>query len=145
MEENKNQNNYPTQVMLTVRGIVGAYVLYQAYSIATSDSPKTTAMWMFVVLFVVCGAGFLATSIKHYILGEYQGGKADLAQNQDAETVEADNNITDSEESSVSEGPVVQVKAAEIIEGETFKEKAVDFRNVSNIETVDASELEELD
>ena len=68
---------YPPQMSLTIRAIVGAYVLYLAYQIATSDSEVTIPMWIAVGVFVVAGAGLVIMSIKHFICGEYEGGKKD--------------------------------------------------------------------
>lgn len=142
MNENK-KSNYPTQIVLSIRAIVGAYVLYQAYLVATSKDPKSTFMWIAVVVIAVCGFGFVVTSILHFIRGEYEGGKADTSKDEivdetgDVDTMQIDENQT--------EETITKVKAAEIIEGESFQEKAVDFRNVENIETVEPEEIEELD
>ena len=74
----ENKNNFPTQAVLTIRAIVGIYVLYLAYQIITSDSEKTPFMWVAVGIFIIAGIGLTAMSIKHFVCGEYQGGKKDL-------------------------------------------------------------------
>lgn len=77
-EEPVKRNNYPTQVVLTIRTIVGAYVIYLAYQIITSDSEVTPFMWAAVALFIIAGAALVIMSVKHFIMGEYEGGKKDV-------------------------------------------------------------------
>ena len=76
-ESETSGKKYPPQMSLTIRAIVGGYVLYLAYQIATSDNEVTIPMWIAVGLFVVAGAGLVIMSIKHFICGEYEGGKKD--------------------------------------------------------------------
>ena len=77
-ETKGSKNNYPTQIVLTIRTIVGAYVMYLAYQIITSDSEVTPFMWAAIVLFIVAGAGLVIMSVKRFITGEYEGGKKDV-------------------------------------------------------------------
>lgn len=77
-EEPEKKTNYPTQAVLTIRAIVGGYVLYLAYQIITSDSKVTVPMWLAVGLFIVAGSGLVIMSVKHFICGEYEGGKKDV-------------------------------------------------------------------
>lgn len=77
-DENSKKKNYPTQVVLTIRTIVGAYVIYLAYQIITSDEEVTGWMWAAVALFIVAGAALVIMSVKHFIMGEYEGGKRDV-------------------------------------------------------------------
>ncbi len=76
-EEEVKKNNYPTQVVLTIRTIVGAYVIYLAYQIITSGSEITPLLWVAVAVFIVAGVGLVIMSVKHFICGEYEGGKKD--------------------------------------------------------------------
>ena len=76
-EPEEKSKKYPPQMSLTIRAIVGAYVLYLAYQIATSDSEVTIPMWIAVGIFVIAGTGLVIMSIKHFICGEYEGGKKD--------------------------------------------------------------------
>ena len=76
-EPEEKSKNDPPQMSLTIRAIVGAYVLYLAYQIATSDSEVTIPMWIAVGIFVIAGTGLVIMSIKHFICGEYEGGKKD--------------------------------------------------------------------
>ena len=70
--------SYPTQVVLTIRTIVGAYVFYLAYQIVTSGNEVTAPMWAAVILFFVAGGALVIMSVKHFICGEYEGGKKDV-------------------------------------------------------------------
>ncbi|MBR4575428.1 MAG: hypothetical protein IKO16_10990 [Lachnospiraceae bacterium] len=74
----EHHSNYPTQAVLTIRAIVGIYVTYLAYQIITSDSEVTAWMWAAVGLFIVAGVGLVVMSVKHFICGEYVGGKKDV-------------------------------------------------------------------
>ena len=74
----EGKRSYPTQVVLTIRMIVGIYVFYLAYQIVTSPDELSILMWVFVVLFFIAGAGLVVMSVKHFICGEYEGGKKDV-------------------------------------------------------------------
>ncbi len=76
--EASKRTNYPTQTVLTIRAIVGAYVMYLAYQIITSDNEVTIPMWIAVAVFIVAGAALVIMSVKHFICGEYEGGKKDV-------------------------------------------------------------------
>ncbi len=76
--EEEKKSNYPTQVVLTIRTIVGAYVAYLAYQIITSDSEITPFLWVAVIIFIIAGVGLVVMSVKHFICGEYEGGKKDV-------------------------------------------------------------------
>ena len=69
---------YPTQTVLTIRTIVGAYVLYLAYQIITSKDEISIPIWIGVAVFLIAGTGLVIMSIKHFICGEYEGGKKDV-------------------------------------------------------------------
>ena len=71
-EPEEEQNNYPSQTVLTIRAIVGGYVMYLAYQIITSDSEKTPLIWAAVVFFIIAGAALIIMSIKHFICKEYK-------------------------------------------------------------------------
>ncbi|MBR2530218.1 MAG: hypothetical protein IKE35_04235 [Lachnospiraceae bacterium] len=73
----EDHHNFPTQAVLTIRAIVGIYVVYLAYQIITSDSEITPWMWGAVGLFIVAGSGLVVMSVKRFICGEYVGGKKD--------------------------------------------------------------------
>ncbi len=75
--EETAKKNYPLQASLTIRAIVGGYVLYLAYQIITSKSEISPWMWVAVGVFVIAGCGLVIMSVKHFICGEYIGGKKD--------------------------------------------------------------------
>ena len=77
-DKDTGRSNYPTQLALGIRAIVGAYVLYLAYQIITSDNEVTVPMWIAVAVFIVAGVALVIMSVKHYISGEYEGGKKDV-------------------------------------------------------------------
>ncbi len=72
-----SKKNYPTQLALTIRILVGAYVTYLAYQVATSKDTVTTPMWIAVAIFIIAGVGLIVTSVKHLACGEYEGGRKD--------------------------------------------------------------------
>ena len=74
----KKKSSYPTQVALGIRAVVGAYVVYLAYQLFTSKNEMTPVMWAAAVLFIVAGVALIGFSIKHYVCGEYEGGKKDV-------------------------------------------------------------------
>ena len=76
--ETTKGKNYPTQVVLTIRMIVGIYVAYLAYQIITSKEEIASLMWIPIVIFIVAGAALVITSVKHFVCGEYEGGKKDV-------------------------------------------------------------------
>ena len=71
------KSSYPTQVALGIRAVVGAYVVYLAYQLFTSKNEMTPVMWAAAVLFIVAGVALIGFSIKHYVCGEYEGGRQD--------------------------------------------------------------------
>ena len=73
----KKKSSYPTQVALGIRAVVGAYVVYLAYQLFTSKNEMTPVMWAAAVLFIVAGVALIGFSIKHYVCGEYEGGRQD--------------------------------------------------------------------
>lgn len=78
----ENGSSYPKQAILTIRAIVGGYVMYLAYQIITSGNEISAWMWAAIALFIVAGTGLVVTSVKHFICGEYEGGKAERDQRQ---------------------------------------------------------------
>ena len=81
MEEKNNNNNtpkrYPTQLVLTIRVIVGAYVLYSVYEVMTSGEDKSLWMYLAVAFIAIAGTIILGWALKMLICGQYEGGKAD--------------------------------------------------------------------
>ncbi len=77
-ETSERKRILPTQAVLTIRAIVGGYLLYLTYQILTSGSEITILMWLALALFIAAGTGLIIMSVKHLICGEYQGGKKDI-------------------------------------------------------------------
>lgn len=76
---------FPTQLSLTIRVIVGAYVIYSMYEAFTSSDEKSTILYVLIVLLTIIGAVLVVWSLKKLIKGEYAGGKADLWKDLDEE------------------------------------------------------------
>ncbi len=76
-ETTKKSKTLPTQTLLVIRALIGGYVLYLAYGLITSKDEKTTMIYVFTALFLVAGILLISLSIKHFICGEFEGGKAD--------------------------------------------------------------------
>lgn len=76
-QEETTKSPYPTQVVLSIRAIVGGYLVYLAYQIITSGNEINIPMWIAVGIFIVAGAALVIMSVKHFICGEYEGGKKD--------------------------------------------------------------------
>ena len=77
-KESKGGKSYPTQTLLAIRALVGGYVLYLAYGLFTSKDELTPLMWGAAILFIVAGVALVVLSIKHFVCGEYEGGKRDI-------------------------------------------------------------------
>ncbi len=76
-EESKGGKSYPTQTLLAIRALVGGYVLYLAYGLFKSKDELTPLMWGAAIVFIVAGVALIVLSVKHFIFGEYEGGKKD--------------------------------------------------------------------
>lgn len=77
---NKKVNNLPTQTVLIIRAVVGAYLLYVAYQLLTSkdSSMERWTVLIFVVVFALFGVFVIGFTIYIYAKGLYVGGKADI-------------------------------------------------------------------
>ena len=74
-EESKTGKSYPTQTLLAIRALVGGYILYLAYGLFTSKDELTPLMWGAAIVFIVAGVALVVLSVKHFICGEYEGGR----------------------------------------------------------------------
>ena len=97
--QDTKKKSYPSKGMLSIRIVVGAYILYNMYEIIVSDSEKSVLIYVLVAALTVAAGIIIVMSIIHYIKGEYSGGKADKAKNEDA-TISAVK--TDSEDVTIS-------------------------------------------
>lgn len=85
-------NNLPTQTVLIIRAVVGAYLLYVAYQLLTSkdSSMERWAVLIFVAVFTLFGVFVIGFSIYLYAKGLYVGGKADVEIDTEPEDVSPD-------------------------------------------------------
>lgn len=85
MEQNEKKKiptkQLPTKLTLTIRLLVGAYLLYTAYGLfpgATSDTEEGRLfLAIFMVLFAVIGVLLLVVSGGALLKGRYVGGELD--------------------------------------------------------------------
>lgn len=133
MNDNKKSKYLNTQVVLTIRVIVGGYLVYIAYGLFTSET-RTLPLTFAAVFFAIVGAVIAVWSLKHLVLGEYQGGKADVDYIEGGSATNVDE--------SGSEAESVE---ADIVEIPDAKVQAVDFSTVTSIENVEESDITELD
>ena len=100
---------YPTQLSLTIRVIVGGYVLYNMYGILKTFSEHDLWLNILAVVLSVVGLVLIVLSLKNLVKGEYEGGKADTR------TEEHEDGSDESEETDDSEIENVN-DIAEVIE-----------------------------
>lgn len=81
--QDTKKKSYPSKGMLSIRIVVGAYILYNMYEIIVSDSEKSVLIYVLVAALTVAAGIIIVMSIIRYIKGEYSGGKADKAKNED--------------------------------------------------------------
>lgn len=87
----KGQRTLPTQIMLTLRGFIGFYLLYLAVGLIRDESRVAPRMLIIVcaVIFAAAGIFMLVWIMRSFIRGEYVGGKADISdETEDKETEE---------------------------------------------------------
>lgn len=94
MSNENNQKKFPTQMMLMMRGFVALYLMYIANDIIKTEDSSDPRMIIMVsaVLFIIIGVVLLVSVIRCYIKGEYEGGKADISEE---DTEEADTKETE--------------------------------------------------
>lgn len=89
MKEKIPTEKLATKLTLTVRALVGGYLLYTSYgligSFADAEPKDKVFFGVFIVLFTVIGIALLLFSAKNYKEGRYQGGAMDAGEeNSDA-------------------------------------------------------------
>lgn len=107
----RNGSKLPTKGMLTIRVVVGGYLMYLAYSLFT-DSSSGMPRWQvtaFSAFFVVAGAVIIGLTAYLYFNGMYEGGKWD---------------VPDETESEADAPVVVDTEAVEVTAEETTVEEA---------------------
>lgn len=140
VQNNTQGKRYTTKVVLGIRVLVGAYILYLVYQILSSGDPKPIPVWIFVVIFIISGLLMVILSGKKLLLGEYEGGKADISSDDNDAGMILEENSSSKE----SSGDIIEeITDAEIIEA--GDERALEFTKDTRIETVKESDIEELD
>lgn len=85
----KKERALPTRASLIVWGIVGAYLIYLAYSIVSNLSTAGARDYLIFTIFggafTIVGLLLMVRSIKAIADGKYQGGKLDTQNSQDAQ------------------------------------------------------------
>ncbi len=88
----KKSVKLPTKVTLTIRVLVGGYLLYTAYSlreaIQTSVGREHIFFLLFTVLFVLCGVFLVLHSGRELLRGRYVGGALDETEEAEEETAD---------------------------------------------------------
>lgn len=71
----------PTKFMLTIRGLVGAYLLYVSYSliegVKTTQGNEKLFLGFFMVAFTIIGIGLILFALKSVTEGRYVDGALD--------------------------------------------------------------------
>jgi len=82
--EKKSKRYLPTQSMLSIRVVVGVYLIYLAYDIANTEALTVSRIGiiLFCILFVIAGIVLVITTVRSFIRGEYIGGKADFTEDE---------------------------------------------------------------
>lgn len=79
-ETNEKTKQFPTQIMLALRGFIGFYLLYLAVELIKDESyiaPRALVIFC-SILFAAGGVFMLVWIMRSFIKGEYVGGKADI-------------------------------------------------------------------
>lgn len=115
-----NTPNRPTKVLLGIRILVSAYILYLAYGIITDDTPKSWYIWIFVVIFVGAGLTLITLSAKALIKGEYIDGAFGAEEEVEATDSDSVESVAEIETKSVD---TTDVEAETVSKTETLEEK----------------------
>ncbi|NLL78254.1 MAG: hypothetical protein GX234_00265 [Clostridiales bacterium] len=80
--KNEDEKKYlPTKVTLTIRALVGGYLLYTAYSLLDALGRNTGQQKLFfavfIVLFVGTGGFLVIQGVRGLVSGKYVGGAMD--------------------------------------------------------------------
>jgi hypothetical protein len=80
--EGKGQYNYmPTKFMLTIRILVGGYLIYTAYELIKGIRSRTGwdryVIGAFMIAFTITGIGLIIVSFRNMLKGKYIGGTMD--------------------------------------------------------------------
>jgi hypothetical protein len=85
--------NLPTKFVLTVRGLVGAYLLYTSYSlidgVVNGTGRDKYFLGIFMIAFMIIGIALLLFAGRDLLRGRYVGGELDAGEEE--ETSESEN------------------------------------------------------
>jgi len=102
----RRENKLPTKGMLTIRVVIGGYLMYLAYTLFTGPQ-GTMARWQviaFSAFFVLAGIAIIGLTAYLYFNGLYEGGKGDVPA--EDETVVDEEKVSDNDETVVDEEKV---------------------------------------
>lgn len=80
-EEVAKARSLPTPMMLFMRILVGAYLVYTSYEVYKGSLTDGNPGMFFIVcavLFAIAGAGVVILGLKDLIKGKYRGGPLDI-------------------------------------------------------------------
>lgn len=104
-------NRLPTQILLAIRVLVGGYILYLAKGLLDGRKDAESFRMLVIVtiaivVFCVFGVLLIYDAARNYIIGRYVGGKLDLGEMPDDDTMTHDDIVTETEalEESVTDG-----------------------------------------
>lgn len=102
MSNQNNQKKLPSQTVLMIRGFIALYLMYMASDMLKTEDISNPRMIIIgsAVLFIVVGVILLISIIRCFIKGEYEGGKADISEEdtEEAEVIEEISEETAAEE-----------------------------------------------
>lgn len=86
-QKGKTQKAYlPTKITLTIHTLVGAYLLYTAYSLIgalkTNTGKNLVFFAVFMLVFTVVGIILVVRGVKGLVTGKYVGGALDPEENE---------------------------------------------------------------
>lgn len=86
-EQSNNKRYYPKQSMLVIRGILGGYLVYLAYDIIRAELvlDRRIGIVLCAIFLLLAGTFLFFITAKSLIRGEYTGGKADTANEEEEE------------------------------------------------------------
>lgn len=98
-KKEEKKNIYPTKMMLLIRVIIAGYLLYLCYDLFNTRQSSSMPLWeliLILTLFIVCSIYIIANSIYLYVNGMYEGGKADIEEQerQKEEKEEIEENVS---------------------------------------------------
>lgn len=108
----------PTKFMLTVRVLVGAYLLYTSYSlidgVMNGEGRDKYFLGIFMIAFTIIGIALMIFAGRDLLRGKYVGGEMDAGEEETAVPLEAaDGEKTDAEKADNKETDAEKVDKLE--------------------------------